>query len=144
MPEKSVLTEEAFLIGQRHGLRVRQPFWDTDLVEFLVRVRSPARTEAGFAKALVRRPLVRRFPRLGFDRRPKSNLGFAYRSVISAQADAARQAIGGIQALGELGVVDAAQLNAVLDDALTGSGSQRWLWSMWDILSLEAWARAHG
>ena len=65
--------EETFLVGQRQGMPVREPFWDPDLIEFLVRVRPRARSAGGLAKALVRRPLAGRFPGLGFESQRKSN-----------------------------------------------------------------------
>ena len=55
-------------MGRRTGVPVREPFWDPDLIELLVRVRPAARSADGLAKALVRRPLTGRFPGLGFER----------------------------------------------------------------------------
>jgi hypothetical protein len=125
------------------GLSLRQPFWDPDLIECVVRIRPHVRSAGGQAKALVRRPLARRFPGLGFDRRPKSSLGGPFLEVVTAQAGAVHTAIGGIQTLGELGVADPEPVREGLDAALAGRGPAGWLWSIWDILNLEAWARAH-
>ena len=43
------IEEETFLVGQRNGIHVRQPFWDPDLIEFMVRVRPLGRSEGGLS-----------------------------------------------------------------------------------------------
>jgi asparagine synthetase B (glutamine-hydrolysing) len=135
--------EETFLVGQRIGIPVREPFWDPDLIEFLVRVRPEARSRGGLAKALVRRPLARRFPHLGFGTQRKSWLGAAGGSVVETQADAARRAMGGLSTLVDLGVIDREQARVFLDDdGAETSRRFRLNWS-WELLNLEAWARAH-
>jgi asparagine synthetase B (glutamine-hydrolysing) len=142
-PEKWFLHEEAFLLGQRSGIPIRQPFWDPDLIEFLAKVRPLGKSERGLSKALVRKPVVRRFPHLGFEGQRKSWLGEAVGAVLSTQLGPQRQAIGAIRALSELGVVDAEQGHALLDDAVAGKGSPSGPWYAWHILNLETWVRAH-
>jgi asparagine synthase (glutamine-hydrolysing) len=134
--------EETFLVGQRMGIPIREPFWDPDLIGLLVRVRPLARSAGGLAKALVRRPLSRRFPRLGFDRQRKSNLGAAFLSVLSTQAGPARQAMGGFPVLADLGVIDGERVRVLLDDALAGRSHRDRLGWAWEFLNLEAWTRA--
>lgn len=140
-PEKWFLAEETFLVGRRVGVHMHHPFLDADLVELLIRIRPNVRSEDGFAKALVRRPLARRFPHLGFERQRKSWLGAAALSMVAAEAGAACKAMGGIRTLGELGVVDPARVSEFMDDALARKGRQLGL--VWLILNVEAWARAH-
>jgi len=135
--------EETFLFGQRIGIPVREPFWDPDLIEFLLRVRPQARSRGGRAKALVRRPLAKRFPHLQFDRQRKSFLGSAVMTVLTTQAREAALALGGVPTLVELGVIDRRQAGLLVDAGLAETGRQfRVDWS-WQLLNLEAWARAH-
>ncbi len=141
--DKCFREEETFLAGQRLGIPIREPFWDPDLIDLLVRVRPHARSADGLAKALVRRPLTRRFPDLGFDRQRKSWLGGAFLSVLKTQAGGARQAMGGFPTLVDLGVIDREQVRVLLDDALAGRSQQGRLGWAWELLNLEAWARAH-
>jgi hypothetical protein len=136
--------EETFLVGRRLGTPVREPFWDPDLIELLVRVQPQARSAGGLAKALVRRPLARRFPGLGFEAQRKSNLGEAFLSVLSAQADPARQALGELKTLVGLGVIDGEQVRVLLDDALAGRSHRTQVSWAWEILNLEAWTRSRG
>ena len=141
--ERCFRNEETFLLGRRTGVDVREPYWDPDLVDFLVRVRPPARSVGGMAKALVRRPLTRRFPELGFDRQRKSWMGRALQSVLESQTAAARQAVGPLRNLAELGVIDDRQLAAVTEDALAGRASVWRLGWAWEALNLEQWVRVH-
>jgi hypothetical protein len=124
-------------------VHVREPYWDPDLVDFLVRVRPQARSVGGMAKALVRRPLTRRFPELGFERQRKSWMGRALQSVLESQTAAARQAVGPLRNLVELGVIDDRQLATVTEDALAGRASVWRLGWAWEALNLEQWLRVH-
>jgi asparagine synthase (glutamine-hydrolysing) len=142
-PEKWAREEETFLVGCRTGVPVREPFWDPELIELLVRVRPAARSAGGLAKALVRRPLTERFPGLGFERQRKSNLGAALLSVLETQARPVRQAMGELRALADLGVLDGGQVRVLMDDALAGRSHRHRLGWVWELLNLEAWIRAH-
>lgn len=135
--------EETFLMGQRTAVPVREPFWDPALIDLLVRVRPRARSAGGLAKSLVRRPLAARFPGLGFERQRKSNLGIALLSVLETQAEEARRGMGGLRTLVDLGVVDGEQVRVLIDDALAGRSHRHRLGWVWELLNLEAWARAH-
>jgi len=137
------MEEESFLVGQRNGIPLRQPFRDPDLIEFLVRVRPLGRSEDGLSKALVRRPLARRFPGLGFDRQRKTNLGEASDAVLSTQLERQWKAVNGVSALAEVGVVDPEGARTMIDQALAGTGSESGPAYAWFILNLEAWVRAH-
>ncbi len=138
------MEEETYLVARRLGIRVRQPFWDPELIDLLARVRPRSRTADGLAKALVRRPLIRRFPQLGFERQRKSWLGAAMLEVLAAQASAAYHSLGGIRKLGELGVVGAEQVDGLVDQALSGGAPASALGPLWDLLNLETWVRARG
>jgi asparagine synthase (glutamine-hydrolysing) len=139
--EKCFRNEETFLVGRRTGVPVREPFWDPDLVDFLVRVHPRVRSAGDRAKALVRRPVARRFPELGFERQRKSFMGSALLSVLVNQTRAAREAVGALRILGDLGVVHERQLGLLLDEALAGKASPWRLQWAWDVLNLETWAR---
>lgn len=136
--------EETFLVGRRMGTPLREPFWDPDLIELLVRVRPQARSAGGLAKALVRRPLARRFPGLGFEAQRKSNLGEAFLSMLSAEAGFARQVVGKLKGLVGLGVIDGEQVQVLLDDALAGRSHRTQVSWAWEILNLETWLRSRG
>jgi asparagine synthase (glutamine-hydrolysing) len=142
-PDAWFVNEETFLLGRRVGVSIRHPFWDPDLIDLMVKVPLHLRSEGGHAKALVRRPLARRFPHLGFDAQRKTWLGDAFLTVVAGQVGKVRRAVGGIRTLAELGVVDGEQGRILLDDAISGRGPRWTLGWAWEILNLEAWARAH-
>lgn len=131
-------TEESFLLGRCTGVRVQDPLWDPNLVELLVRIHPLACNEGGLTKALVRSTLARRFPGLGFESQRKSPLGTFIRSVTSTQTGSASRALGDVTVLGELGVVEPEQVRVFLNNPPQGKE-----WRVWDILNLEAWARAY-
>ncbi len=135
--------EETFLVGRRAGIPIREPFWDPDLIELLARVRPEARSAGGRTKVLVRRPLTRRFPDLGFDQQRKSWLGGPFLEVLEREASATIQAMGGFPTLAELGVIDREQARVFVDDALAGRSPRARIGWAWELLNLEAWARAH-
>lgn len=142
-PEKWFREEETFLVGWRNGVFVREPFWDPDLIDLLVRVRPHARSAGGLAKSLVRSPLTERFPELGFAGQRKVNLGVALLSVLRIQSGPILAAMGGLRSLVDLGVIDGEQVHVLMEGALTERSHRHRLGWAWELLNLEAWARAH-
>lgn len=142
LPQKWMTHEETFVLGRRMGLRVEHPFWDADLIDFLVRVRPHVLLRGGYSKALTRHALVRRFPDLGFAQQRKSYVDRTFVAVLSTQAAPARQALGSMRALAAMGVLDPAATAQFLENPLAGRGAQGW-GLVWNILNLEAWTRAH-
>jgi asparagine synthase (glutamine-hydrolysing) len=134
--------EEIFLLGRRHGIRVLHPFWDSDLIELLARVRPEARNKGGRTKALLRAPLAQRFPQLGFDSLRKSSVINVFDSQVAAGAVELRRALSGTWALCELGVVHPDRARVYMDNALA-SGSPQACGRVWWLLNVEAWTRAH-
>jgi hypothetical protein len=142
-PDRWFGEEENFLVGRSSGVPVRTPFRDPDLIDFLVTIRPLGRSEDGLSKAFLRRRLVRRFPRLGFDRQRKTNLGEAFLDVLARQAGSQFRALGGLKTLADMGVVDARQAGDLLGDTLAGTGPRARAGFAWIILNLETWVRAH-
>jgi asparagine synthase (glutamine-hydrolysing) len=136
----SLEMEEDFEVARRLGLLEVHPYWDPDLVEFLFRTPPELLLRGGRGKGLVRHMLAERFPDLGFESQKKVvSTGF-FRSIMLREATRAWQTTGGITALDELGVVDARGF----DDAVRSIVSRQDLtaaYRIWDVLSLEAWAR---
>jgi asparagine synthetase B (glutamine-hydrolysing) len=142
LPQKWAIAEEMFVFGQRAGVQIQQPFWDADLVQLLSRTHPRALNRNGVTKALVRGALAQRFPGAGFATRRKSFLGWSFHQVLPAEVGQARQALGGLRTLAELGVVEPSRVAAFLDDPLA-AGGPGWWGVVWELLNLEAWARAH-
>lgn len=130
--------EESFVFGRRNRLPIRDPFWTTELIEFLIRVRPLSRQRNGVAKALIRNPLEKRFPDLGFGQQQKKVIGLLIRSIAPAETDEALRSLGRHWVLDDLGVIDSKQVLQNID-ALQGTKA----WRIWDLLNLESWVRAH-
>jgi asparagine synthase (glutamine-hydrolysing) len=141
-PQICLLMEEAFVRGRRSGAPEQHPFWDRELIELLVRIRPEVRQRGGRSKALVRDVIARRLPELGFDSRPRINPTNSFWALLTEQARSARELIGRPWALAGLGVVDAAEIDALIADPVAVAGPSGW-GRLLEVLNLEVWVRAH-
>lgn len=142
LTQKWMLKEETFLLSRRIDLLVQQPFWDADLIELMIRIRPQVLVRGNLTKSFIRNALIRRFPESGFEHRRKSRTDRFWLSTVSAQAKPEYESIGGVRTLGELGVLDPAHADSFMNCQPRNDGYQ-WCRPAWDILNLEAWARAH-
>jgi asparagine synthase (glutamine-hydrolysing) len=132
--------EEWFENGRRLGAPVLAPFWDPDLVRFLYRVPPRLLTRNGWSKGLVRGPLARRFPGLGFDRQAKVTVRTFHRDLMLRDSPQAWRALGGAPAMAELGLADAPALASWFGEVFAGVRGGEWS-RIWQVLSVEAWLR---
>jgi len=138
-PYLGLRAEEAFLLGRHSGVPQRDPFWDADLIDLIVRIRPAVRNHSGVSKALLRNTLASRFAARGFaTQRKASGRVMFIRAAMLAEASTAVRAWGEHWALGELGVVDPKQAIEFVNHPPEGKG-----WRVWDVINLEAWVRAH-
>lgn len=139
-PLTSIEMEEFFENGRRLGLRFLQPYWDADLVDFLYRMPPELLNQGGRSKGLVRGMLARRFPDRGFEKQKKVQATGFFRSMMLQEGAHAWEIMGGTPALAELGIVDPHLLDATVRAILADPQSSQ-SFVIWDLLSLEAWAR---
>jgi asparagine synthase (glutamine-hydrolysing) len=132
--------EESYEFGRRNGLRVRHPFWQAELVDFLFRYPPEALNRPRRSKWLVRDELARDFPALGFDRQKKLMAYDVFTSIVRREAPPLWQRLGGARRLAELGVVDGAAVDRVMP-RLLASPSPVDVARVWEIMNLESWAR---
>jgi hypothetical protein len=137
-PAPNLRAEEAFVLGRQAGMLIRDPFWNADLIEFMIRVHPSSRQRNGVAKALIRDKLERRFPDLGFEHQQKKVIGSLIQSTTRAEIERALGTFGKNWALDGLGVIDSRNMLRAAGD-LTGMK----VWRIWDVLNLEAWVRAN-
>ena len=135
--------EEVFEEGRRMGLRVLMPYWDPDLLGFLMRVPPELLNQGGRTKGLVRQTLHRRFPNLGFERQKKIVAVNLLRNMLFEDGAQIWKTMGGTPALAELGIVDAPALEPVMETLLTDP-KQEWRdsWRAREVINLELWLRA--
>jgi asparagine synthase (glutamine-hydrolysing) len=131
--------EERYEFGRRAGLRFLHPYWDTDLVDMLIRTPPAMLDRGGRSKGLVRQTLAARFPQLGLDRQRKMAATPFYQSLLAGEGGALLERLGGFSALAELGIVDPKAARAFAEDTLARRPGQ--LHHVWDLLNLETWVR---
>jgi asparagine synthase (glutamine-hydrolysing) len=139
-PALSAQREDEHETGRRAGAELLHPYWEPDLISFLFRVPPELLLRGGLEKGLVRSSVARRFPNLGFERQKKVVSEDYQLSMTRRELPPALRRIGGFSALIDLGVVDGAQVETFIEGALAGS-DRRKLFSAWQMLTLETWAR---
>ena len=132
--------EETQEFGRRLGVRMLHPFWDADLVEFLCRMPPQLLDRGGRSKAPLRALVARRFPALGLERQKKAHALRFFDSMVRREAPGIFKALGGLQTLGSLGVVDAPAAEAHLKTLLEGPSVVD-PGRVVEVLTLETWAR---
>ncbi len=133
--------EEMFEVYRSLGVRVLQPFWDADLVDLLFRMPPFALNRGGKSKGLVRESLARRFPDLGFERQRKV-LGLEfYRTLVERDAAGIWREMDGAKALQNLGVIDQAELDRMLNPILNKPPTPKAAHEVLTVLNLESWTR---
>jgi asparagine synthase (glutamine-hydrolysing) len=142
IPLISMVSEEAFNVGQRLGARELHPFWDADLVDLLYRTPPFLLNSDGRNKGLVRATLARKLPHVGFNEQRKMGASSFYASSIYREGGEALRQLGKIRILADLGIVDEPGLRTVLERILARRPEGQ-AYHIWKVLNLESWARAH-
>jgi len=145
--------EEAFERGRRLGLEPFMPFWDPEVVDFLVRTPPRLLHSGQRAKGILRGTLARRFPTGGFDDQKKILITDFSTAMLTEQIPRAWEEYHGAPRLSASGIVDETALQSAFRTSLMklqgrerGDDSNVLEFSMlahklWSVLNLEAWAR---
>jgi len=145
--------EEAFERGRRLGLEPFMPFWDPEVVDFLVRTPPRLLHSGHRAKGILRGTLARRFPTGGFDDQKKILITDFSTAMLTEQIPRAWEEYHGAPILSASGIVDETALQSAFRTSLLklqgrerGDDSNVLEFSMlahklWSVLNLEAWAR---
>jgi asparagine synthetase B (glutamine-hydrolysing) len=133
--------EDNFECSRRTGVLMLEPFYDPEVIQFLVRTPPWLRCRRGRYKGLLRQLLHQRHPQIGYDRQQKPYAtGFVARKVF----EGARRIwpdLKGTVALGRLGVVQSEHMDALVTEIIEkeDTGQLRLLWM---TLCAEVWARS--
>jgi asparagine synthase (glutamine-hydrolysing) len=138
-PIVAVDLEEAFEKGRRLGVEIRMPYFDADLVDLLCRIHPRVLTKGDRSKSLVRESMGSRLAGLGIERQKKITTGNFWPQKLE-EATACWKDFGGVPALGELGIVDAAAVRTWIDEMLA-EGRRAAVPFVWELLDHEAWVR---
>jgi hypothetical protein len=139
-PLMTLEMEEIFETSRRMGLRLLQPLWDADLVDFLYRVPPDLLNRGGLSKGMVRDMLARRFPEAGFERHKKIAATGFYHSLLKREGQSTWRSTGGASVLAEQGIVDISALETASQSWFSGEQTSQ-MHHIWDLLNTEAWLR---
>jgi asparagine synthetase B (glutamine-hydrolysing) len=139
-PIQAVDLEESFEKGRRMGVEIWMPYFDPDLVDLLCRIHPRVLTKGNRSKSLVREAMASRVAGLGIERQKKITTGNFWPKKLEEATDV-WNGLGGVQGLGQLGVVDADLLDAKVKKMLA-EGQKAAVPFIWEILDHEAWVRA--
>jgi len=140
-PLTPISAEERFYRDAAAGVPTLHPYWSRPLVEFLIRTPPELLNRGGRSKALVRGEMERRFPGLGFSKQKKITSAELCRELYR-EAPLVWRDLGGARLLGELGIVDAAPYEHLLDESSQSHQLGR-LHQRWYGAGVEGWIRAH-
>jgi asparagine synthase (glutamine-hydrolysing) len=140
-PMAAMEQEEYFEIGRRLGLRIAHPYWDPDLVAFLCQIPPRLLLRGGREKGLVRETVAQRLPAVGFAQHKKVSASDYFKSILLAEGPNVWAKTGGTTALIDLGVIDAAEIDAIMASSLSSS-QLREVHRVWEVLNLETWVRS--
>jgi asparagine synthase (glutamine-hydrolysing) len=137
----SMELEQQFEAGEKTAVPVLQPFYDSDLIELLLRISPEVLQQGGMEKGLVRNAVARRFPDLKFERKKKiSALGY-WQSMIHHEAPDAWKRIGGASTLIKMGIIDKTAVESVVQEAFTSNSAFK-SYPVWDLLCTETWLQS--
>ena len=134
--------EDNFECSRRTGVLMLEPFYDPEVIQFLVRVPPWLRCRGERYKGLLRQFLHGRHPQFGYDRQPKPYAtGFVARKIVEG-ARRVWPELNGVQALSDLGLVQADFTHALVQEILEKENLAQFRY-LWVILCAEVWARSH-
>jgi asparagine synthetase B (glutamine-hydrolysing) len=137
----SMELEQQFEAAEKTALPVLHPYYDADLIELLLRISPEVLQQGGMEKGLVRNAVARRFPDLQFQRKKKvSALGY-WQSMIHGEAPAAWKRLGGASTLINMGIVDKAVVEPVIQEGFTSDSAFK-SYPVWDVLCTETWLQS--
>jgi asparagine synthetase B (glutamine-hydrolysing) len=139
-PVATTEAEEHAEEGRRIGVPLRHPFLDPELVRLLCGARVDDLNDGRRSKAPLRALVAEEFPGLGFESQRKPIAAGYVSSLVSESGPRAYARMGGPRALAELGVVDPAGTDRLVDVVVGGSDRVA-PYRLWEVLCLEAWAR---
>jgi asparagine synthase (glutamine-hydrolysing) len=141
-PLNALEMEENFATGRLLGVRLLHPYWDADLVEFLLRTPPRFILDGGRTKALVRQALARRFPDLGFAAQRKVLAERYFGLIMAKEGEAALARLDGFKSLADMGLVEHAALRRAFAEA-AAQRARLTFGRIWSAMSLASWVQSH-
>jgi asparagine synthetase B (glutamine-hydrolysing) len=140
-PGQTVFKEARFERAGEVGVSLLDPFYDVDLVEFLLEMPPELLSLGGRAKGLAAGSLRRRVDSSSVDALRPVSLDAFLQSVMRVEGERALNELGGAPVLAELGIVDEPFLRSSIKEGQYG-GSMN-CYHAWTALASEAWLQRH-
>ena len=118
------------------GFTLLYPYFDRDLMEFLLRAHPEHLIAGGVSKAKLRRLVADRLPDVMM-RSKKVDFSEIADAVLRSEGPLSRERLGGLTILSDLNIVDGKRLEAEVDSYFRGENKHRSL--VWRVISTEAW-----
>jgi len=131
-------SEDLFENGCQLGMRFMRPFFDSEIVDLLYRVPPHLLNQGGRTKGLVRHSMARRFPQLGLHTLKKATARNFSASIMLKEGPSAWTALGGVQLLGDSGIVHPSLFERNYHDIISQGQANR-AHLIWDAMTTEAW-----
>jgi asparagine synthetase B (glutamine-hydrolysing) len=138
-PHLSILLEMDAQTARCFNVTIRQPLFDADLVEFLVRTEPHVLHLGGEVKGLARTFLRRRLGEHAVRALVSKYANPAVDAELEADAGRALDALGGMPLLSELGIVNEQAFRYTVKNLGAPNNSS---YAVWDALACEAWLQA--
>lgn len=138
-PSLSLELEQGREWAGRFGVRILYPFFDQDFVDLALRVHPRHLYQGGRMKGPLRELVMKKLPAVMMPVR-KVDFTVLGSDVLRQFGRNSWLRLGGATRLAELGIVDPAAANQLMDQFFSGR-SERWV-PVWQLLSTEAWLAA--
>lgn len=136
----SMEMETEFESWPKIGMPILYPYFDSDLIELLLRITPELLQRAGMEKGIVRDAVARRFPDLRFDRQKKVTAIRYFQSLIREEGPVAWDRLGGIDSLIRYGIVNRNAVESIREGGFIGQNPSL-NHGIWNLISMEAWLR---
>ena len=140
-PLTALYKEDNFESSRRTGVLMLEPFYDPEVIKFLVRMPPWLRSRGGRYKGLLRQILHQRFPHLGYDRQRKPYATNFNAVRVVGGAKRLWPTLKGTRALADLGVVNASGIDGLITEIIE-QGQLRQTRRLWMTLCAEVWVRS--
>ena len=140
-PLTSLEVEETYETGRRSGVPVVPPFWDADLISFLVRTPPELLNRGGRSKGVVRDMVARQVPGFGFERQRKVSASGVATATVLDTAERAWEQLGGVPRLTELAIVEPNRLRSEMKEIVARRDAAN-AYRLWYVLTVESWLQS--
>jgi len=133
--------EEIFEYSNEIDMMILHPFLDSDVVEYLVRIKPHLLYKDQRSKAVVRGYINSKYPNLGFLNQKKVLSLDLFNSLVFKEFRKLYDTNRGVKFLDDIGVINQSLFSKYVDEVLNQDG-KRGAFNIWNALNLNCWAES--